>query len=258
MHGPDLEKQNCISSKTNNNQTSVEKHPPACVAAEPRRRERVGQRLVSPRMGAGSGGTHLGDGPRGGVGFPHPLDCLALQMLPTMQPLDQLLHCLAAPSLFLWGLFPSPFCWAPLSFVSPFLTFLPSKGLAWTRFARRKKQLPALPLACCSGFMFDSNSTIYTAESSGPNRTTRERARNLSFSQALETVSCLHPCTCCPCRAAGRGCCSTRGGVGGNGMPPGCPTLPFLTAFPGCLAGTAAKRFACIETGCSPRRWEMS
>lgn len=141
MHGPDLEKQNCISSKTSNNQTSAEKHPPACVAAEPGPRERVGQPPVSPRMGARSGGTHLGDGPRGGVGFPHPLDCLALQMFPATQSLDQLLRSLAAPSFLLWGFFPSLFCWAPLCVVSPFLTFLSLKGLAWTRLHGVKTDL---------------------------------------------------------------------------------------------------------------------
>lgn len=53
--------------------------------------------------------------------------------------------------------------------------------LAW-RKKPTSSQLPALPLAYCSGFMFDSNSTIYTAESSGPNRMSQEPARNLSFS----------------------------------------------------------------------------
>lgn len=65
-----------------------------------------------------------------------------------MQSLDQRFHSLAAPSLFLWGLFPSPFCWAPLSFVSPFITFLSSKGLAWTRLRGEKKRPPASCQLC--------------------------------------------------------------------------------------------------------------
>lgn len=79
----------------------------------------------------------------------------------------------------------------PPSLGFPFLLFPPSSPLslpkAWLGCARIEEnptssQLPALPLAYCSGFMFDSNSTIYTAETSGPNRTSQEPARNLSFS----------------------------------------------------------------------------
>lgn len=65
------------------------------------------------------------------------------------------------PSHF-WGRFHPGFAGSPF-----FLTLLSSKSIPWTRLCREKNpssQLPALPLASCSGFMFDSNPTIYTAE----------------------------------------------------------------------------------------------
>lgn len=63
---------------------------------------------------------------------------------------------------YFWGCFHPGF--AGFSF---FLTLLSSKSIPWTRLRGEKNppiQLPALPLASCSGFMFDSNPTIYTAE----------------------------------------------------------------------------------------------
>lgn len=174
MHGPELEKQNCISSQTSQHQTRAEKNPLACVTEEPRPREQVGQRPVSPRMGARSGGTYLGYCPRVLAGC-FPRCSLWINSFPPL---------LLLPSSF--GVY-----FHPPSFGLPFLLFPPSSPFslpkAWLGRACMEEnpassQLPALPLACCSGFMFDSNSTIYTAETSGPNRTSQEPARNLSFS----------------------------------------------------------------------------
>lgn len=181
MHGPNLEKQNCISSKTNNNQTSAEKHPLPLAWQQSR-----GPRASGCHWGGCQGCWHPpGRWSQGRCWLPPSpgLPCFADASQYAVS--GSIFHSLAAPSLSHWGLFPSLFCWVPLSFVSPFLTFLFRKawlGHACTEKKPTSSQLPALPLAYCSSFMFDSNSTIYTAESSGPNRTSQEPARNLSFS----------------------------------------------------------------------------
>lgn len=103
-----------------------------------------------------------------------PLCCLWINV-----STPSLLH----PSSF-GGYFHPHFAGLPFRFSLHHLSLFERPGLdtlAW-RKKPTSSQLPALPLAYCSGFMFDSNSTIYTAESSGPNRMSQEPARNLSFS----------------------------------------------------------------------------
>lgn len=83
----------------------------------------------------------------------------AVSVLPSPLP--------SCPIPLTFGVTFTPVLLGSLSFISPFLTFLFSKSLPWIRLREEKNtssQLPALPLASCSGFMFDSNPTIYTAE----------------------------------------------------------------------------------------------
>lgn len=167
MHGRDLEKQRCLSSNS-----SDDNHSPRWPKTLLPTRQR-GQELGESGEGTGiSEDRHQVWGHPPGTGSPRRWWLLpsppqpVLGMLPTMQSLYCLLHSLVAPSLLLLGLL-SPILLGSLSFISPFLTFLFSKSLPWTCLRGEKNtssQLPALPLASCSSFMFDSNPTIYTAE----------------------------------------------------------------------------------------------
>lgn len=164
MHGPSLEKQNYISSKTHNNQTWVEKTP-SCLCGSRVEVPGVKGTVLSVTR---SGGTCLGDGPQGGVGFPHPLICLDFWMLPTMQLWINLsTSLLPHPSSF-GGHFHPHFAGFSLFFC---LFFPPSSPFslrkAWLGHGAKNptsSQLPALPLAYCSSFMFDSNPTIYNSK----------------------------------------------------------------------------------------------
>lgn len=173
MHGPDPEKHSCILSK-NSNKTVMEKQPPLGRAAEPRPQEHpVSPSVtkchpVSPRSRAGSGGIHLGHSSQEGVGFPISSTALlsrffSFYSLWTKFSVPLLLY----PSSFggyFHPQFPALFFFAPSPPFSPWTS--------WLEHAHMKlnptSQLPALPLAYCSTFIFDSNSAIYTAENSGP------------------------------------------------------------------------------------------
>lgn len=85
------------------------------------------------------------------------------------------------------------------------------------RLKLTSSQLPAL--AHCSSFMFDSNPTIYTAESSGPNPKSQEPARNLSLINSFlpPSLHLLLAGDAGPAGAADTGCPQAA---------PGCPISP--------------------------------
>lgn len=171
-HGPDLEKHNHISSKTSTNQTLGEMHPPARVGAE--------QRALAVTQC--QGWWHQpGDAPQAssvpwttllGSCFRLCSRCINFSISRCSIPLP-----LGVISIPIWS---SPFLCFPVPHLSPFQK--PGLDtLAW-----RKIQTPASCQLCLWPIALVScltlNSTVYTAESSGPKRMSQEPARNLSFS----------------------------------------------------------------------------